>query len=399
MNPTNHDTAPLDLVPRYKHGGYTEAEVDARRLWIERRIGATLQHVGSRSIAGREMRGNIENPIGTVQMPIGIAGPLVIHGQQVDGAVYVPLATTEGALVRSYERGMVAITRSGGATVRVIADQNRVCPVFMFDDVAAAHRFATELPAHFAALATQSESTTRHGKLLRVEPSQIGREVVVAFCFHTGDAHGMNMIVRATENACRWILARGLARDFYVFSGVSSEKRASGSLFTPGKGKRVVAGACIRREVARSCLHVTPDQLARLWHHTVVGHLYANAIGFNAQYANGLAAMFIACGQDVANIANSSVGLTNFEVTSDGDLYASVTLPSLVVGTVGGGTALGTSHECLSILGCTGSGSAVRFAEIAAAALLGGELSMAAAIASGEFVQAHERYGRNRPFS
>jgi hydroxymethylglutaryl-CoA reductase (NADPH) len=137
--------------------------------------------------------------------------------------------------------------------------------------------------------------------------------------------------------------------------------------------------------------------LAEVWHHTVLGHLQAHAVGYNGHYANGLAALFIACGQDVANVANSAVGVTNFECTDEGDLYASVTLPSLTVGTVGGGTGAGTARECLEMLGCSGAGQACRFAEVAAATLLAGELSMGAAIASGEFVEAHETYGRNRP--
>jgi hydroxymethylglutaryl-CoA reductase (NADPH) len=134
-----------------------------------------------------------------------------------------------------------------------------------------------------------------------------------------------------------------------------------------------------------------------MWHHTMLGHVQANAVGYNGHYANGLTAIFIACGQDVANVANAAVGITNFEVTDEGDLYASVTLPSLTVATVGGGTGLGTSRECLAMLGCAGSGQAAKLAEIVTATLLAGELSMGAAIASSEFVEAHETYGRNRP--
>jgi hydroxymethylglutaryl-CoA reductase (NADPH) len=221
--------------------------------------------------------------------------------------------------------------------------------------------------------------------------------VIVNFCYSTGDAQGMNMIVKATEAACRLVLSRGLARRFYVFSGYSSEKRAAGVLLAGGKGKRVVAGALVPAGVVKSYLHTTPGRLVDMWHRTVVGHVQANAVGYNGHYANGLAAVFIACGQDVANVANSSVGITNFEATPEGDLYASVTLPSLTVATVGGGTGLGTGRECLEMLGCAGAGRAAKFAEIVAATLLAGELSMGAAIASGEFVQAHETYGRNRP--
>lgn len=380
-----------------KSQGYSDPCVERRREWLEQKTGSRLIHVGAYSIPGEEMRGNIENPIGTTQMPLGIAGPLLINGVNARGIFYVPLATTEGALVRSYERGMVALTRSGGVATRIYADENRVSPVFLFETIEQAHEFAVALPDKFPALRAAAESTTRHGKLLRLECHAMGREVIVNFCYFTGDAQGMNMIVKATEQACRWIMDHGAARRFYIFSGYSSEKRASGSLLTGGKGKKVTAGALLPRSIVKSYLHVTPEDLTEMRRHTALGHLQANAIGYNGQFANGLAAMFIACGQDVANIVNASVGITNFELDRNGDLYATVTLPSLSIATVGGGTALGTSRECLEILGCSGNGKAAKFAEIICATLLAGELSMGAAIASDEFVAAHETYGRNKP--
>ena len=388
---------PLGIVPRMKGQGYAAEHVARRRAWVEEKTGCRLSHVGACSIPGEEMRGNVENPVGAAQMPLGVAGPLVVKGQHASGTFYVPLATTEGALVRSYERGMAALARAGGATARVHEDENRVSPVFSFDDVGEAHDFARGLAEEFDQIRAEAEATTRHGRLLRLECHPVGREVIVNFCYHTGDAQGMNMIVKATEAACRLVLARSRARRFQVFSGYSSEKRAAGVLLAGGKGKRAVAGALVPASVVRSYLHTTPEGLVEMWHLTVLGHVQAHAVGYNGHYANGLAAVFIACGQDVANVVNSSVGITDFEVTPEGDLYASVTLPSLTVATVGGGTGLGTSRECLEMLGCAGAGHAAKFAEVVAATLLAGELSMGAAIASGEFVAAHETYGRNRP--
>jgi hydroxymethylglutaryl-CoA reductase (NADPH) len=393
----NITSAPLHLVPRMKQQGYAQPYVQRRRQWLEQKTGCRLTHIGAYSIPSDEMRGNIENPVGAAQMPLGVAGPLLIKGTNAQGVFYVPLATTEGALVRSYERGMVALTRAGGATTRVYTDENRVSPVFLFESVDRAHEFAITLPGQFEAIRAEAESTTRHGKLQRIECHALGREAIVNFCYFTGDAHGMNMIVKATDHACRWIMDHCDALHYYVFSGFSSEKRASGSLLAGGKGKKVTAGALLPKHIVKSYLHVTPEDLLEMRQHTMLGHLQSNAIGYNGQFANGLAAIFIACGQDVANIVNSAVGITNFELDHNGDLYASVTLPSLTVATVGGGTALGTSRECLEILGCAGSGKAGKFAEIISAALLAGELSMGAAIASGEFVAAHETYGRNRP--
>jgi hydroxymethylglutaryl-CoA reductase (NADPH) len=385
------------LVPRLDDQGYGARDVAARRRWVERQTGARLRHVGRGSIAAESLRGNIENPIGAAQVPLGVAGPLAVLGEHARGVFYVPLATTEGVLVRSYERGMVALTRAGGAEVRVHRDENRVAPVFLFDSVAAASRFCARLDELLPEVRAAAEATTRHGRLLRLEARPLGREVMVAFCYSTGDAHGMNMIARATQAACELLAARGEARRFLIFSGMDSEKRASGSLFAGGKGKKVVAGARLPARLVRAYLHTTPAAMRELWEQTVLGHLQAGALGYNGHYANGLTALFIACGQDVANVANSAVGITHFEVTGEGDLYASVTLPSLTVATVGGGTGRGTARECLEMLGCAGAGGALKLAELAAAALLAGELSMGAALASGEFVSAHEQYGRNRP--
>lgn len=386
-----------DLVPRLEPEGYSAESVAERRAWVEQKTGARLEHVGRFSIASQELRGNVENPVGAAQVPIGVAGPLLIHGGHAHGTFYVPLATTEGALVRSYERGMVALTRSGGVTVRLSIDENRISPIFVLADVAAAGDFAAEVERRLPEIRRQAESTTRHGRLLRLECRPLGRAVTVTFCYSTGDAHGMNMIARATDQACRWIVEQGLAPSYSIMSGLESEKRASGALLAGGKGKKVVAGARLPARVTRAYLHASPQQLRELWQQTVLGHLAAGSVGYNGQIANGLTALFIACGQDVANVVNSAVGVTSFEVTEEGDLYASVTLPSLIVATVGGGTGLGTARECLEMMGAAGNGGAPRLAEIAAATALAGELSMGAAMASGEFVAAHESYGRNRP--
>jgi hydroxymethylglutaryl-CoA reductase (NADPH) len=395
--PNGDGPQPAELVPRLTDQGYAHADVARRRRWVEQITGTSLEHVGRASVDTEEMRGNIENPVGCAQVPLGVAGPLRVEGEYARGTYYVPLATTEGALVRSYERGMVTLTRSGGVTTRVMCDENLVAPVFLFADVVAACDFARRLPDEFPALRAEAETTTRHGKLLRIECLPLGREVIVRFVFATGDAHGMNMIVKATNHACQWITARFPGTRYYIFSGNSSEKRASGALFAGGKGRKVIAGALAPRSLVRAYLHSTPEGLCDVWHRTILGQTHAHAAGYSAHVANGLAAIYIACGQDVANVANAAVGITNFDLTESGDLYASVTLPSLTLGTVGGGTQKGTARECLAMLDCAGTGTALRFAEIVAATLLAGEISMAAAIASGEFVAAHERYGRSRP--
>jgi hydroxymethylglutaryl-CoA reductase (NADPH) len=384
-------------VPKFPAKPFSSDELRLRRTWLEEVSGAQLSHVGLSSLPPEQLKGNIENPIGSVQMPLGIAGPLLINGQHAKGNFYVPLATTEGALVASYERGMALLTRVGGVSTLVYRDQNEICPVFEFESLTDVAAFVVFVRAHVPEIKQIAEQTTRHGKLLDLEPFIAGLEVQLSFQFQTGDAHGMNMIANAADAACRWLIEKTAAKNYLSFSGLSSEKRPSGRLMTSGKGKGVVAAVTIPAKWVRLYLRTTPEQILELWRKTVVGNLMADAIGYCGHFANGLTALFIACGQDVANIMNSAVGITQYSIDSEGNLKASVTLPSLTVATVGGGTGLGSSLECLKILDCAGTGKALKFAEIAAATALAGELSFAGALCSGEFVQAHESLGRNRP--
>lgn len=385
-----------DLLPRLKDNGYDPERVERRRAWTEKKTGTVLRHIGGARWDTEQMRGNIENPIGVAQVPMGVAGPVLIRGQHARGIFYVPMATTEGALLRSYERGMVALTKAGGVQTAVLSDENQTAPTFFFPDVETAAAFPAWIEAQQAELAKVVAGTTRHGKLTGLKCYPTGRQVMVNFGFHTGDAQGMNMIVRATDALCRWVEANYKIASYFLFSGMCSEKRASGFLMTRGKGKRVIAGALLPHDVLRMYLHVTADQLLRVWQSTVIGNLSAGAIGYNGHAANGLAAIFIATGQDVANVVNSACSITSFEPHPDG-LYASLTLAALSIATVGGGTGLPTQREALEMMDCFGTGKAAKLAEIVAGAILGGEISIGAAIASQEFVGAHELYGRNRP--
>jgi hydroxymethylglutaryl-CoA reductase (NADPH) len=312
------------------------------------------------------------------------------------GFFYVPMATSEGALIRSYERGMMALTKSGGVQTAVLADENHTAPSFFFSGVTEAAAFCEWAPQQLEPMRAVVAASTRHGKLTSIKCYQAGRQVMLNLGYSTGDAQGMNMIVKATDAICRWVEKNYSVASYFLFSGMCSEKRPSGFVLTRGKGKRVTVGAMLPHNILKMYLHVTASQLFRIWHSTVIGHLSAGSVGMNAHAANGLSAIFIATGQDVANVVNSACVVTNFELMEEG-LYVSITLPALSVATVGGGTNLPTQREALSIMGCHGSGKALKLAEIVAAALLGGEISMGSAIAPGEFVNAHERYGRNRP--
>ena len=385
------------LLPRLKDGGYETERVARRRAWVEEHTSSVLGHIGAGSVDPSTLRGNIENPIGFTQVPLGVAGPVLVHGQHARGLFYVPMATTEGALIRSYERGMMALTRAGGVQTALLLDRNQTAPSFFFPDIEAAAAFEPWVRNQFTELAAAASETTRHGKRIDLHFYQLGRQVIVNFGFTTGDAHGMNMIVKATDAICRWIKEHYMPGCTYLlFSGMCSEKRASGFVASRGKGKRVTAGALLPSAIIKSYLHTTADALFRVWQSTVMGHLQAGAIGYSAHAANGLTALFIATGQDVANIPNSALAFTCFEPHADG-LYVSTTLPAVTIATIGGGTGLATQREALAIMGCAGSGKAKKLAEIVAAMVLAGEISMGAAIASHEFVAAHEHYGRNRP--
>ncbi|MEM9555324.1 MAG: hydroxymethylglutaryl-CoA reductase [Acidobacteriota bacterium] len=389
----------LPMIPRLARQGYAPEEVDRRRAWLEAQTGVDLAPLGRHTLDPRSFRGNVENPIGAVQVPLGVAGPLRVRGRHVDDSVYVPLATTEGALVRSYERGMRLISEAGGARVRLWRAGNRVTPAFDYDDLESVERAVETLAELEPELAAAAEATTRHGRWRGVEARPLGRRLLLEMRFATGDAQGMNMCAKAADAAASLFAEATGARRVWIMTGHGGEKRAAGGLLAggaPAKGRRLTAavrvpGAMLAR------LRVDAAQMADLWRRTVVGHLEAGTLGYNGHYANGLAALFLATGQDIANVVDSSTGITELEATPDGDLYAAVNLHSLSVATVGGGTGVGTAPTCLEMLGCRGAGKADRLAEITAAALLGGELSMAAALASGDFVAAHEAYGRNRP--
>src|SRR5262245_55507995 len=260
--PVVEEQGSFELVPRFKDQGYSAEDVARRRRWLEEKLGIQMPLVGACAIPTPDMRGNIENPIGAAQMPLGVAGPLQVNGEHANGKFYVPLATTEGALVRSYERGMAMLTRAGGVTTRVFADTNMVAPWFPFESVDAAHQFVTRLPQYFDELRASADSTTRHGRLQKIETQVVGRAVMVLFHYYTADAQGMNMIVKATDRACRWLIDNRVAPRYQIFSGLSSEKRASGFLLNAVKGKKVVAGALIPAPVLSAYMRMTPARFA-----------------------------------------------------------------------------------------------------------------------------------------
>jgi hydroxymethylglutaryl-CoA reductase (NADPH) len=339
---------------------------------------------------------NIENFIGTARVPIGLAGPLRVNGAHAAGDYYVPLATTEAALVASYSRGAQLVTEAGGCAAAVVNEGVTRAPAFAFETLAQAALFVAWATEHFERFRAAARATTRHGDLVDLQLVVEGNSVHLGLEFTTGDASGQNMVTIATEAVCRHILEHAPVqpRAWYVEGNMSGDKKATAHSFMGVRGRKVSAEILLPGALIEARLHTTAtamDDYARM---SVLGGVMSGSIGVQGHFANGLAALFIACGQDAACVAEAAVGVTRLEARADGSLYAAVTLPNLIVGTVGGGTSLPTQQACLEILGLAGPGHARAFAEVAAAVLLAGELSIVGALTAGHFTRAHQRLAR-----
>lgn len=385
-------------IPRNPENDYTNESAAMRREFVEERTGVHLSHVAQYSVDAAKLPGNIENFTGVAQVPLGIAGPLLIKGEHAQGEFYVPLATTEGSLVSSYNRGMRLLTECGGVKTTVVDDAMQRAPVFMLGDAMQAREFGAWVVENIGQIRLFAEATTRVGKLRNIDQFAVGPVRYLRFNFTTGDAAGQNMTGKATYAACEWIKQNHPLHPKYFLTGnIDTDKKHSQMNVLLGRGKRVVAEVVLRSEILHEVMHITAADLASIFEINVAGAFLAGSSNNGAHSANGLAAMFIATGQDAANIAESHAAITFARPVGNGDFYWSITLPSLIVATVGGGTGLATQKECLEMLGCYGKGKVNKFAEICAAVVLAGETSLASAILYGDWVTAHERFGRNRP--
>jgi hydroxymethylglutaryl-CoA reductase (NADPH) len=362
-----------------------------RRAWLAHNTGHALDASAHTAFAAEDVRTNIENLVGAVEVPLGIAGPLRVNGTHARGSFYVPFATTEGTLVSTYQYGMRAISEAGGANAYVLGDALDITPCFILSEAREAIALADWLGDHLAELQAVAAESTAHGRLVDVRPHVFGRRVFAQCVFSTGDAMGMNMVNLAVDRVCHHVVAAVPCERFYLRCNYSSDKKpAAINLFGP-YGKEVAIDLTMPGEVVRSHLGISPRELVEFGATGRLGSMQAGALGTNAHFANGLAAIFIACGQDVAQIVNASIGFLDLELVGDDDLYVAARLPNLVVATVGGGTALPTQRECLALLECVGDGTARKFAEIVGAALVAGELAICAALANGRFIEAHRQ--------
>jgi hydroxymethylglutaryl-CoA reductase (NADPH) len=387
-----------EKIPRDRDDDYTPAAAAARRAFLHEHAGVTLDHVSRSSFDPTTLRGNVEHFIGVAQVPIGVAGPLLVNGEHARGEFYVPLATSEGTLVASYNRGMKMLHDAGGVTTTILDDSMQRAPAFVFESAREARAFGEWLREHLVEIKEAAEATTRSGRLRGIEQYSASRILFTRFDYTTGDAAGQNLTGKATAAACAWITANyaGIT-SFYLESNFATDKKSSQVNILRTRGKRVVAEATLPAALIKEHMHTTAERLFRARQVSNLGGFMSGVNNNGAHSANGIAALFIATGQDAANVAESSAALGFSELLSNGDYYASITIPSLIVATYGGGTGLATQRECLELLGCYGAGKVRKLAEIVAATVLCGELSLGSAIVAEEWVKAHDLLGRNRP--
>ncbi|MEK7141720.1 MAG: hydroxymethylglutaryl-CoA reductase [Patescibacteria group bacterium] len=371
-----------------------------RRTALEKETGVRLPNIGSftldESIASTR---NCENMVGAAQIPMGIAGPLKVKSLKSKVKSYfIPLATTEGALVASVSRGCKAITESGGAAV----DSHRVGatrgPVFRVDNLKQHDEIYRYLNTNLDELKRVAEATSGHLKLEKLLTRGVGHYRYVRFVFDTADAMGMNMATIATQALVTFIEKKFGVSCISVAGNFDTDKKPSWLNAIENRGMKAWAEVTMPSSVLKTVLKTTARSVYEVWlAKCMVGSALSGSMGFNAQYANIIAAIFAATGQDLGHIGEGSVGITMAEIVNEKDLYMCVTLPDLMVGTVGGGTGLGTQKEALTILGVDGGNNgknAQKLAEIIAAAVLAGEISLLASLSEGTLARAHQHLAR-----
>lgn len=384
-------------IPRDSENDYTEDMAKQRRDFVTAETDVSLQNIGHYSIDPADTAGNVENFIGVAQVPMGLVGPLLVNGEHAQGDFYMPMATSEGTLIASYNRGARLLRESGGAKVTVVDDAMQRAPVFMFDDARQARDFGMWVTENFVQIAEQAQTTTRSGKLRNIQQFAAARMRYLRFNYTTGDAAGQNMVGKATFVACEWIMANYPGIKRYMLSGaMDTDKKHSHLNTLHTRGKRVIAEVTIPNELLLKSMNISAEALYKARSISQVGSFMAGSNNTGAHSANGVTAAFIATGQDVANVAESSAAIVFADLDDEGNYYLSITIPSLIIATFGGGTGLPTQQECLKMLGCAGSGKVHKLAEIIGATVLAGEVSLMSAVLAGDWVTSHDALGRNR---
>lgn len=366
------------------------------------------EHLGGEAIrverlageAGRPapeaLAGRIEGHVGFAQVPVGVVGPLRVNGTAAHGDFFVPLATTEGALLASYQHAFNVLGRAGGVAAVCSREAVGRTPCFTFERLVEAARFVAWLPESVALAREAIAGTSNHCRLSDMRPLLVGNQVFVLIEYATGDAAGQNMVTLATDAVCRAMLEASPVKPlrWLIEGNLSGDKKATSLALLGARGRRVNADAALPASHVKRFFRAEPQALVHAWETSITGSLQSGTVGLQGNVANAVAALFLACGQDVACVSEAVTGITRIEMTAAGDLYLSVTLPNLIVGTVGGGTSMPTARECLEMMDCVGDGKARKLAEITASLALAGELALCGAMASGSFAEAHGTLGR-----
>ena len=377
-----------------KNRGMERSDVDARRAAVEKLTETKLDTIASYPFEPQAAAANIENMIGVVQIPLGFAGPVTVNGDHAMGPFIIPLATTEGALIASISRGMSVITAAGGARVKVFSDGMTRAPVLRVKGIDHASEVMKWTDENSVAIQKAVKETTSHGEIIQIEYFPNGRSLHMRFTFSTGDAMGMNMATIASEAVCRLICENTGAEMVSVSGNMCTDKKPAAINMISGRGKTVIAEARIPKDLAEQKLHASVSSIVETnTRKNLIGSAMAGSLGFNAHAANMVAALYLATGQDPAQVVEASETMTVCEDV-DGDLYISVRMPAVEIGTVGGGTKLPAQSEALSMIDCKGAGKALKFAELVAVTVLAGELSTLGAQAAGHLGKAHADLGR-----
>ena len=398
QKPSKPDRLPASRMENH----YGDEAVKSRLEWIKEHYGINARFLKSNRLYQDRVVGHIENYIGTVEVPVGIAGPILVKGTYTDGYVAVPIATSEGALVSSITRGAKACSMCGGIRVHVTRQHMIRAPMFVCENMDGAINLQKWIEQHQTKIVKKAESVSSVARLTRLESVLFNNALHIKFFYDTGDASGQNMTSACTFFACEWIETKikndpSIKYSYYRIEGnFSGDKKINYQNFITGRGVGVVADAFVKENVLRRLLRVKPEEIVEGWRHAEVAASQIGMFGANINFANVVAGIFTATGQDIACVHESAGGILKVN-QEEGGVRISAFLPSLVIGTVGGGTNLPSQRECLDIMGCYGNGRVFRLAEIIAAACLSLDLSTMAAIASGDFVHAHEKLGRNRP--
>lgn len=394
-----HQQEPTPTPTPLEHAHSLEG-VEKRRAFLRKISNQQLDYLTPSTSPENlnQLEGNIENFIGLTQIPTGVIGPLRIIGSAAKGDFYIPLATSEGALVASYHRGAKACLLSGGATSICLIEGVQRSPLFKFDNIADLGSFLIWVLDRIEKFREITAQTSRFARLLEMKTNIEGNHLILTFEYSTGDAAGQNMVTICTDVICKYMIEHAPVKPlmWFIEGNYSGDKKATLLSFTNVRGKKVTTEIRLSSEVIQNVLKTSPKAMAEYWRSSTIGAIQSGAIGAQGHYANGLAALFLATGQDVACISEAAVGITRMELTDCGGLYVSVTLPNLMIGTVGGGTSLPTQRECLQLMDCYGPGKAKKLAEICGALVLAGEISIAAALSAGHFSEAHQKFGRKK---